>query len=449
MKNRYSFLFVVAVSFAVAVLFRSTAQSVPSFARQTGLACNGCHTTPPELNSAGRRFKLLGYTDRAQETPAVVNEPKENHAGLNLLKTLPLSAWLETSYTLTNKTQPGTQNGNVEFPQDISLFLSGGWTTHIGSFVQVTYTKQDDHFSIDNSDVRYANLTKMGGKELVYGLTLNNNPTVEDLWNTTPAWGYPFMASDSAPTPTAAPIIASLGQDVAGLGAYAMWDDHLYLAGTLYRSDHVGSPAPTSGEGFAVNIRGVAPYWRVAWQQTIAGNNFLEVGGFGMRVKSTPNSVSGPEDEFTDWGADAQYDQTLFRTDVLSLRGTYIRENSTLTGSFDQGGADREKHHLSSVAASANYHLGNRYSAGIGWFHVTGTPDALLFAPADLTGSATGSPNSSGYIANVSWWPVQNCQLAAQYTGYTKFNGAKTNYDGSGRNASDNNTLYVLARFVF
>ena len=449
MKNRYSFLFVVAVSFAVAVLFRSTAQSVPSFARQTGLACNGCHTTPPELNSAGRRFKLLGYTDRAQETPAVVNEPKENHAGLNLLKTLPLSAWLETSYTHTNKTQPGTQNGNVEFPQDISLFLSGAWTTHIGSFVQVTYTKQDDHFSIDNSDVRYANLTKMGGKELVYGLTLNNNPTVEDLWNTTPAWGYPFMASDSAPTPTAAPIIASLGQDVAGLGAYAMWDDHLYLAGTLYRSDHVGSPAPTSGEGFAVNIRGVAPYWRVAWQQTIAGNNFLEVGGFGMRVKSNPNSVSGPEDEFTDWGADTQYDQTLFRTDVLSLRGTYIRENSTLTGSFDQGGADREKHHLSSVAVSANYHLGNRYSGGIGLFNVTGTPDTLLFAPADLSGSATGSPNSSGYIANVSWWPVQNCQLAAQYTVYTKFNGAKTNYDGSGRNASDNNTLYVLARFVF
>ena len=243
MKNRYSFLFVVAVSFAVAVLFRSTAQSVPSFARQTGLACNGCHTTPPELNSAGRRFKLLGYTDRAQETPAVVNEPKENHAGLNLLKTLPLSAWLETSYTLTNKTQPGTQNGNVEFPQDISLFLSGGWTTHIGSFVQVTYTKQDDHFSIDNSDVRYANLTKMGGKELVYGLTLNNNPDRRGSGTRRRPGAIRSWRATPHRTPTAAPIIASLGQDVAGLGAYAMWDDHLYLAGTLYRSDHVGSPA--------------------------------------------------------------------------------------------------------------------------------------------------------------------------------------------------------------
>jgi hypothetical protein len=34
--------------------------AVPSYARQTGLACSGCHYTPPELNPAGRRFKLPG-----------------------------------------------------------------------------------------------------------------------------------------------------------------------------------------------------------------------------------------------------------------------------------------------------------------------------------------------------------------------------------------------------
>jgi len=30
-----------------------------------------------------------------------------------------------------------------------------------------------------------------------------------------------------------------------------------------------------------------------------------------------------------------------------------------------------------------------------------------------------------------------------QYTGYGKFNGAKNNYDGTGRNAKDNNTLFL------
>ena len=33
-------------------------------------------------------------------------------------------------------------------------------------------------------------------------------------------------------------------------------------------------------------------------------------------------------------------------------------------------------------------------------------------------------------------------RLLLQYTGYGKFNGAKTNYGGNGRNASDNNTLF-------
>ena len=40
-------------------------------------------------------------------------------------------------------------------------------------------------------------------------------------------------------------------------------------------------------------------------------------------------------------------------------------------------------------------------------------------------------------------------RLGVQYTRYDKFNGASRNYDGSGRNASDNNTLffYVWAAY--
>jgi hypothetical protein len=38
------------------------AQAVPSFTRQTGLACTVCHSSPPELTAFGRKFKLDGYT---------------------------------------------------------------------------------------------------------------------------------------------------------------------------------------------------------------------------------------------------------------------------------------------------------------------------------------------------------------------------------------------------
>src|SRR5579872_1289890 len=341
-------------------------QAVPSYARQTGLPCSGCHYAPPELNPAGRRFKLLGYVDKADETKVIKSDGSKRNAALELLGSLPLSVMLDASFTSTKSPIPNSQNGNVEFPQDISLFLSGAWTSHVGSFLQVTYDTQADHFSMDNTDVRYANKTKVAGKELIWGLDFNNNPTVEDLWNSTPAWGYPWVASDWAPTPNASPIInGGLAQDVGGIGAYAMWDNHLYVDAAIYRSQHVGGSQPNPGVGSTFNVHGVAPYWRVAWQQ-LTGKNKYEVGTYGIHVRSTPNQivnangVTGPEDVYTDYAFDTQIDRTVFRKDVLSFRGTYIRENANLQASVAQLLTPFGPHHLNTVMANAEYHLGNK-----------------------------------------------------------------------------------------
>jgi hypothetical protein len=423
-------------------------QAVPSYARQTGLPCSGCHYNPPELNPAGRKFKLLGYVDKDKDKPGITDNSGKRHAGLDLLASLPLSARLEASFTSTASPQPGTQNGNFEFPQDVSLFLAGAWTSNVGSFVQVTYDTQDNSFGMDNTDIRYANKRNVAGKELVYGLDLNNNPTVEDLWNSTPAWGFPWVASDLAPTPTAAPIIqGGLAQDVAGFGGYAMWDNHLYLDATIYRSEHVGVSQPNPGTA-SYNIRGVAPYWRVAWQQLTPRTQY-EVGAYGMHMESTPGAVVGLKDAYTDWAADFQVDRTLFRKDVLSLRGTYIRENSDLVATYAAMGAVQPDHHLNTALVNAEYHFGNRLSGTVGWFDTGGTVDTSLYSQSAVTGSANGDPRGAGYIANISVWPMQNLQLAFQYTGYTRFNGAAMNYDGAGRNASGNNTVYLDVHFIF
>ena len=425
------------------------AEAVPSFARQTGLPCSSCHYTPPELNPAGRLFKLLAYVQRSNNTKVVVAEGGKKNAGLDLLESLPLSVMLETSYTSLNTPEPTHQNGNFEFPQDISLFLSGAWTSNVGSFLQVTYDTQSDHFGIDNTDIRYASQTKLNGKDLVYGLDFNNNPTVEDLWNSTPAWGFPWIASDFAPTPAAAPIIdGPLAQDVAGFGGYTMWDSHVYLDVAAYTSEHVGNPQPNSGTGFSYNIRGAAPYWRLALQE-LTNTTQYEIGTYGMHMRSSPNTVIGPEDDYTDYAFDTQIDRTLFRTDVLSLRGTYIRENSDLLASLSQGLVAQGGHDLNTFMANTEYHIGNKYTGTFGWFDTSGTVDPTRYAPAPVTGSANGSPRSAGYILNFSYWPWQNLQIAPQYTGYTRFNGGSTDYDGSGRNASANNTMYLDVKFLF
>jgi hypothetical protein len=435
------------------------ASAIPSYARQTGFPCKSCHYMPPELTPLGRAFKLNGYTMAGK--PTVTSPGKGNTSGLNILESFPLSVLFDTSFTNLRSPEPASQNGSFQFPQQASLFLAGAWATHVGSFVQVTYTSQGDHFTWDNSDIRYANATKLFKKDLAYGITLNNNPTVEDLWNSTPAWGFPWVGSDWAPGPTAGAILnGGLAQDVAGVGGYAMWDNHLYVAGTVYRSAHIGAAQPNTGIGATINIRGVAPYWRLAWQQNSKNNNLM-VGTYGIHMKSTPGAVTGLEDGYTDVAADFQYDRIIpqFRGDVLSIRGTYIRENSSLLSTFTSGGASLVQNHLNTVLANAEYHFGDKYSATIGYFNVDGTTDPLLYSgettPGDpttippVTGSLNGDPRSNGVIANVSWWPVQNIGLTFQYTGYTRFNGAGTNYDGSGRNAGSNNTLYLVARFVF
>jgi hypothetical protein len=429
------------------------ARGVASFARQTGLPCSSCHTTIPELTPLGRLFKLNGYT--ATGITQITSQGGAQTAGLNINTWLPLSAFIQLSNTVTNKPQPSTQNGNYEFPQSASLFLAGAYATHFGSFVQVTYNAQADHFTWDNTDLRYSNRTKLAGKELIYGATFNNNPTVEDLWNSTPAWGFPWVVTDVAPSPSAGTLVdGTLAQDVAGLGGYAMWNNHLYGAATAYRSEHIGGTQPNSGSvngtPFAINIRGIAPYWRVAWQQT-HGNNYLMVGTYGMHAATTPGNIVGSEDFYTDVAADLQYERIFpnLHNDLLTVHGTYIHESSDLIATLGASGATLANHDLNTLRADAAYHFGNKYALTFGGFGTTGTTDPLLFPQAAVSGSATGDPKFRGFIANASYWPVQNIQLGLQYTGYTTFNGGGTNYDGAGRKASDNNSIYMVLWLVF
>lgn len=441
---------VVAAGLCVALLSTPrNVSAVPSFSRQTGFPCSSCHTNPPELTPLGRTFKLNGYT--MQGLKAITVPSTKEKTSLSLLSYLPLSAQIEISDTGLRRQEPATQNWNFSLPQDASIFLSGAYASHFGGFVQVTYNIQSDHFSWDNTDIRYSNNRQFNGKSLVYGIDLDNNPGVEDLWNSTPAWGFPWNASASAPRQATAAIVdGTLSGDVAGVGGYAMWNDHLYGAATVYTSSHLGNSLPNSGAGFDFNVQGAAPYWRAAWQQSF-GNNYLEVGTYGMHVSSIPQAVSGPTNHYMDVAADWQWERVLPRVanDLVTIHGTYIHETSNLNATFANEGSSLIAHHLNTFRVDGVYHIGYRLAPALGYFVTTGTTDSLLYAPAVETGSRTGSPNSQGFVANVTYWPVQNVRLAFQYTAYTTFNGSGTNYDGSGRNARDNNSVYLHLGIIF
>jgi len=440
MELNMSFSARITVSVALMLgLCLTKAYGVPSFARQTGFSCNVCHRNPPELTAFGREFKLKGYGLPGMALSDKIGDSKD----LQLTKNIPISAMVLLSNTSFQANQPGTQNNAAGFPQQLSIFLAGSIAPHFGGFAQVTYTHSDDHFGMDNTDLRFANHAKLGGSDVDYGITANNNPTVQDLWNSTPAWGFPWISSSSAIGPIASPVInGGLAQDVAGVGGYAMWHNHLYTEATGYRSEHAGSPTPVSGNGAGFNVKGVAPYWRAAWQQEW-GKNYLMVGTYGLYLNSFPGAVSGPSDRYTDSAFDFQFQRQVGRDDEFDLHGTYIHEKSNLGATFQAGGASGAQHHTDMFKADAIYHWASRYSVAGQFSSIGGPSDPLLYGAAPLTGSNNGSPGTNGYLVQFAYWPIQNINLNLNYSGFTKFNGASTNYDGANRNASDNNTVYL------
>ena len=63
--------------------------------------------------------------------------------------------------------------------------------------------------------------------------------------------------------------------------------------------------------------------------------------------------------------------------------------------------------------------------------------------------SSTGKPDTTGWSAELDYMPWLNTRLAVQATRYSKFNGAGSNYDGYGRSAGDNDSLYFLVWFNY
>jgi hypothetical protein len=196
-----------------------------------------------------------------------------------------------------------------------------------------------------------------------------------------------------------------------------------------------------------MTIKGVSPYWRLAWQQGIGADN-LEIGTFGMQSKIYPDGVSGLTDKYTDTALDAQYEHAM-GDDMLTLRGSYIHEKQDLNRSFADGVSANPSNSLDTLNLNGTYHLGTKAAFSLGYFSTSGDADTGLYAPGPVDGSANGSPDSRGYILQASYLPWQNTQFSLQYTGYSKFNGSGSNYDGAGRDASDNNALFLHAWLVW
>ena len=446
----------------VMVLFPSMAHAVPSFARQTGLQCILCHTAYPQLTPFGRDFKLNGY---------VLSDEKS--------KLPPVAVMLMPSFTHTAEGQAPSaakdfgKNNNFAVTQ-LSFFYAGrlfgpyaenmfgkevaSVANKIGAFLQGTYDGVGRFWSWDNWEVRFADSASIQNSNLVYGIYANNNPTLQDLWNTTPAWGFPFTGSGLAPTPAAGPLIAGVGQQVLGLGAYAKLFDLVYVELGGYRTlgprTQRAMGVPRGDVNGETQITDIAPYWRLALEQSW-GSHSLRAGTYGLAAKTFPGrDHSAGKDHIMDVGLDSQYQYSSGPHDVTALLN-WIHENQNWHASRALGNASHSRDSLWNFAATASYLFDKTYGADFQYFLIDGRKDPSLYPD-----SRTGSPTSDGWIIQLNYlpfnkgggpafWPRSNVKFSLQYVIYNRFDGSRHNFDGAGRNARDNNTLYLEAWIDF
>ncbi|HMN63820.1 MAG: cytochrome C [Burkholderiaceae bacterium] len=472
-------LMALGATLALLAAAADPAQALPLFKRQTGQDCSACHAGGqfPELTPYGRLFKLLGYTLGQ--------------------RTIPLSVMALGSVSRVANTSK-SPDPHEDFQKDgspifatASLFLGGKLTDHVGGFAQVTYDPYASlgadgsfhgHSNADNIDLRYANTVGDGNRSLVFGLSLNNNPSVADPWNTAAAW----MQYVPVPSPTSSRFVDgnapypgfAAGGNVAGLSAYAFWNDTLYAELGAYGTSR-GLWSFTSA-GLApedtTQFSGVSPYLRVAWNHDWGAHSLmLGAARMSSRIYDDPLATSDPSTvhRFTDWSVDGQYQ---YLADANALTAQLVYEHSRhrypdflaaqpVAFVDAMGGplpATNAVDDTNLLRAKLTYVYHAHYGGSIGFFDLTGSTDTALqtsgYDPGTLAivsdpsaqaasvpvdGNLSGNPGTRGLTYEVFWTPVQNLRVGAQYTAYSRFNGASRNYDGFGRDARDNDTLFL------
>jgi hypothetical protein len=451
---------------AMPMLTPSTATATPGFARQTGLSCQACHTVFPELTPFGRKFKLNAYVFTNVKQLEPISERGQRTLALSEFP--PLSVQLQASNTRLNKSLPDAgapdvtdlaQRNTTQFPQALSLFYTGKIADELGAFLQLTWNPPANAVGIDNSDLRFADhaaFDSIGMTDFIYGLMLNNNPTSQDVWNSTPAWGYPFITTNVGVPPVGKVLLdGQLAQQSVGFGAYVYLFNHLYVEASGYRSAQTsftnkttGGPGPLDSTAPLMRISGAAaPYWRVAWEQDW-DNHALSFGTYGIWADTHPTGVgeSGPTNTFTDLALDAQY-QYISDDHIFSASATWIHERRTFN---NESLATHIHNTLDTARLTGSYFFRRKIGGSAQFFSTSGTSDPLLYASGTaILGSATGRPDTRGAVLEIDFLPWLNTKVGVQYVLYDKFNGRSRNYDGLGRNASDNNLLYVFVWTAF
>jgi len=435
LRPRFAKAVAVLVLLTALALRATPAAALPSFSQQTGEPCAQCHVGAygGQLKPYGRDFKLFGYV---------------SGDGKNTLP--PIAAIVASSFTETGADRTPlphyAANDNLAITT-VLLAYAGKIAGGVGAFAEVTYDSVRDRYAVSRVDIRRAFTGTVAGKDVVYGVDVNNRPALQDLWNSSTVFEFSTFTSQFAGSPAASALVdGKLAGRVAGGGGFAMWDDTLYTEfaayGQLDRNflNRQGVATPATADRY----RGTIPYWRIALQHDFSDKHYVEVGAYGVSADRFPANVqTAGTDRITDTAIDATYQYIGSKRHFVAAHATWIHEDDRL-GAAHVTAKTAPSDHLDVLRADAIYSFKDTWTPAVEIFKTTGSSDPKFFK------TSNGSPNTDGYVLELMYTPWgkketvrwANVKFNARYVGYTRFNGKTAG-------ASDNNVFLIGLNAAF
>ena len=385
----FLFFFIVVASLALP----KSAQAIPAFARQTGMACSTCHFQHfPALNAFGRFFKAGGYT-------MVGGQSMVEGDMLSLPSTLNASIVLKVRYQKTNgdDDSSGTNKGELQFPDEAALFLGGRIGEHIGFAYEMGLNGEGfDNFTSFKMpfvyDVMGAKVSVIpfntDGLGAAFGFELLNTGAVRNI--RTLEHRKEISAQQYIGTATAAEGIAFVAANNLGFVNYSLW-----------------APSHT-----AKDVGPMSQYLRVAATPTVGGWDFGggvqwwggtssigDAGGFDGDTLTSDNDYQTHA-----WALDAQA-QGVVRSLPLGIYVTY--------GSAEKSKAGEPENLFNS---NSDNKTALSVSAELGVLPGRATV-SLGYRTAD-TGAASNNKDN-GLVLGATYQFAQNVQLQLNHSNYS------------------------------
>ena len=467
---------VLSLLCAVALALPKNAHAIPSYARQTGFACDICHTVYPHLTPFGRDFKLHGYVmDTAECVKASGNAQM---CGVNINRIPMVSARIVSMWSnqaggdhVVPRGITTAGQGFMSFPSgyndketfnlvgDSSIYFGGKIAPDMGTFLEFTGI-DDEGGSLGLGAVDIALTgpeTTLGDKSLLYGIRGVDSVFTGDPSNSLGMWG---LTSQLMGMSTHNTLFDPNRAMVEGGELYGMWGN--FNDGGLFATVGFYHPTGTQTSGSFVqgNIAGsgalntssvdVAP--RLAYYFPQSHDLYAEIGAsgyFGKEGMIAPTTASIPNpyynDNYYDYALDAQL-QYIGDKNLAELFAVYQGQNDNKFYGQDMYsgtdyGTDGTSVQRNGLAIAADYYYKRTYGAYVKY----------LYQSSDKVKDI----NVAGAILGLSWYPWENVQLMVEQALYSTYNPGVAQYRALTGNqnlslaASDFNVTSVKLEYLF